>query len=153
MTTIEILLLSAVLCSSDVIAAVACIKVEDQPKLFSIVFGEGVTNDAVCIILFNTVMKYTSSPMTTWTPLLITADLIQLGLLSIVIGVVVSALGSYLLKRFRVLTENPVIETSFVFVFGYLAYACSEVTHHSGIIAVLTAGILLSHYSWYNLSP
>lgn len=58
--SIEILLIASVLCSSDVVAAVACIKYEEQPKLFSIVFGEGVTNDAVCIILFNVVMKYTA---------------------------------------------------------------------------------------------
>jgi NhaP-type Na+/H+ or K+/H+ antiporter len=40
-----------------------------------------------------------------------------------------------------------------VFVFGYIAYATSEVLDHSGIISVLASGILLSHYSWYNLSP
>jgi len=67
--------------------------------------------------------------------------------------VVVSAAGAYVLKRFRFLTENPIIEVSIVFIFGYMAYGFSEVFKHSGIISVLTAGILLSHYSWYNLSP
>ena len=98
-------------------------------------------------------MKYTASPMTKWTPPLIVLDLIQLGLISIIIGVVVSATGAYVLKRFRFLTENPIIEVSIVFIFGYMAYGFSEVFKHSGIISVLTAGILLSHYSWYNLSP
>jgi NhaP-type Na+/H+ or K+/H+ antiporter len=50
----------SLLCSSDVVAAIACVKYEDQPKLFSVLFGEGVTNDAVSIILFNTVLIYTS---------------------------------------------------------------------------------------------
>jgi NhaP-type Na+/H+ or K+/H+ antiporter len=31
-----------------------------QAKLFSICFGEGITNDAVSIILFNAVFKYTA---------------------------------------------------------------------------------------------
>lgn len=55
MTDMECLLISALLCSSDVIAAISIIKYEEQPKLFSLVFGEGIVNDAVAIILFNTV--------------------------------------------------------------------------------------------------
>lgn len=47
--------MSSLLCSSDVIAAISIIKYEEQPKLFSLVFGEGIVNDAVAIILFNTV--------------------------------------------------------------------------------------------------
>jgi len=48
----------SLLCCTDVVAAIAVIKYEEQPKLFSLVFGEGITNDAVCIILFNTVMEF-----------------------------------------------------------------------------------------------
>lgn len=52
----EILLLSSLLCSSDVVAAVSIINFEEQPKLYSMIFGEGITNDAVSIILFNAVV-------------------------------------------------------------------------------------------------
>jgi len=51
----ECFVISSLLCSSDVIAAISIIKYEEQPKLFSLVFGEGIVNDAVAIILFNTV--------------------------------------------------------------------------------------------------
>ena len=51
----EILSICSLLCSSDVIAAISMISYDDQPKLFSIVYGEGVFNDIVSIILFNTV--------------------------------------------------------------------------------------------------
>ncbi len=40
------------LCSSDVIAAISIVKYEEQPKLFSIIFGEGIVNDAIALILF-----------------------------------------------------------------------------------------------------
>jgi len=53
----EILLLCSLMCSSDVVAAISLIDSAEQPKLFSVVFGEGVSNDAVSIILFNTVLK------------------------------------------------------------------------------------------------
>ena len=56
LSTMEILLTCSLICSSDVVAAVAVVKYESQPKLFSVIFGEGISNDAVSIILFNTVM-------------------------------------------------------------------------------------------------
>ena len=45
-------MISSLLCSSDVIAAISIVKYEEQPKLFSIIFGEGIVNDAVALILF-----------------------------------------------------------------------------------------------------
>jgi NhaP-type Na+/H+ or K+/H+ antiporter len=51
----EILSVCSLLCSSDVIAAISMVSYKEQPKLFSIIYGEGVFNDIVSIILFNTV--------------------------------------------------------------------------------------------------
>lgn len=48
----DIMLICSILCSSDIIAAVTIIKYEEQPKLFSIILGEGLANDAVAIILY-----------------------------------------------------------------------------------------------------
>lgn len=56
LSIMEILLMCSLLCCTDVVAAISIVKYEEQPKLFSLIFGEGITNDAVCIILFNTVM-------------------------------------------------------------------------------------------------
>jgi NhaP-type Na+/H+ or K+/H+ antiporter len=50
-----LLLFTSLLCSSDVVAAVSIVNYNDQPKLYSCIFGEGVVNDIVSIILFNTV--------------------------------------------------------------------------------------------------
>ena len=52
----QILLFTALLCSSDVVAAVSIVDYTQQPKLYSCIFGEGVVNDIVSIILFNTVI-------------------------------------------------------------------------------------------------
>jgi len=48
----EILLFSATLCASDAVAALTMIKFKQSPTLFSIIFGEGIVNDAIAIILF-----------------------------------------------------------------------------------------------------
>lgn len=52
--------MSALLCSSDTVAALTIVKEEEQPKLFSLIFGEGIFNDAISIILFQTVTLYTA---------------------------------------------------------------------------------------------
>lgn len=46
---------SATICATDSVAALTLIKPKDHPKLFSIIFGEGMVNDAVAIILFKVV--------------------------------------------------------------------------------------------------
>lgn len=145
----------SLLCCTDVVAAVACIKYEQQPKLFSLVFGEGITNDAVCIILFNTVYEYCGphSEFTSSTPWKVIGGFISLSFFSIVIGIVCGVVSSIVLKNCRFLTVNPVIECNLIFVFGYLSYSITELFHFSGIIALLASSILMSKYTWYNLSP
>ncbi len=46
---------SATICASDSVAALTLINSQKFPKLFSIIFGEGMVNDAVAIILFKVV--------------------------------------------------------------------------------------------------
>ena len=67
LSLMEIMLMCALLCSTDVIAAVSMINYTEQPKLFSLLFGEGVVNDAVSIIIFNAVLKLDGKEMTAGT--------------------------------------------------------------------------------------
>ena len=153
--TSEILLMCSLLCSTDVIAAVSLIKPKKQPKLFSLVFGEGIVNDAVCIILFNAVKDFTESgeALTAGNAALIGLDFIILGFLSIILGLGFGLACSYLFKKVRSLSKNPVAEIAMIFSFAYLAYVVAELCHVSGIISLLTCGIVMAHYCWYSLSP
>ena len=56
----EILLFAAVLSSTDTIAAVTFIKQDIEPRLYSILFGEGIVNDAITIILFQMTNTFTN---------------------------------------------------------------------------------------------
>lgn len=90
----------------------------------------------------------------TWkTPFSIFGSFLLLGVVSILVGLCIGLLGSYIFKRIRLLTISPIRETLLIFVFGYLAYSISELLQMSGIISLLTAGISMAHYGWYNLSP
>lgn len=49
---------SATISATDSVAALTLIKSSEFPKIFSIIFGEGMVNDAVAIILFKVVGKW-----------------------------------------------------------------------------------------------
>jgi sodium/hydrogen exchanger-like protein 6/7 len=57
----DILLFSAVISATDSVAALTFIKEEQEPKLFAILFGEGVINDAVCIVLYGILKEFLTS--------------------------------------------------------------------------------------------
>lgn len=150
----EIILMSSLLCSSDVIAAVSLVSYDKEPRLFSIIFGEGITNDAVSIILFNTVLRYTAknSKITASTPFSILGGFILLGVVSFLIGAAFGLASSLFLKYFRSLTHNPINQAVILLSFAYISYITSELLHESGIISLLVCGIVQAHYSFYNLS-
>jgi len=156
---IESFVLASLLCSSDVIAAISIVKYEEQPKLFSIIFGEGIVNDAVALILFQTVSGLKEkidnnqpiSPVKL--PFAILLQFVILGLGSLGIGLLCGLVASYLFKRMRFLTVSAIKEVLLTFCFGYLAYAFGEMAGMSGIICLLTTGVVFAHYGWFNLSP
>lgn len=142
--------------------------------LFSIIFGEGIVNDAVALILFQSVsaLKLRFEPVpdpvdphhislqsgggdapSIPIPIKILLDFFTLGLFSLMIGIIIGLIGSYIFKRMRFLTHSAIKEALLIFCFGYFSYALGELAEQSGIICLLTTGVILAHYGWYNLSP
>lgn len=156
LSTPEILLMSSLLCSTDVIAAISMVKYEEQPTLFSLLFGEGIVNDAVAIILFNTVLKFFfagEAKAITWTaPFEILGDFLLLGFCSIGIGLLYGLFASVMFKHVRSLTSSATVECLVIFLVAYMAYVTAELCAFSGIIALLTSGVVMAHYAWYSLS-
>ena len=151
-------MISSLLCSSDVIAAISIVKYEDQPKLFSIIFGEGIVNDAVALILFQSVVKIANDMQSAegvkaTILLTIFGDFILLALGSIGVGLFFGLVITYMFKRLRFLTVSAIKETLLIFSTGYISYAVGEILHMSGIICLLTSGVVMAHYAWFNLSP
>lgn len=106
LSTAEIMVMCSLLCSSDVIAAVSMISSKDKPKLFSTVFGEGIVNDAVCIILFNVVVNFAKSgnKFTAGSSGILLASFAFLMVASVLVGLVFGGLSALMFKTFRSLT-------------------------------------------------
>ena len=155
----KMLLLTSLLCSSDVVAAVSIVSYEAQPKLFSCIFGEGVFNDIVSIILFNTVNSLQGTQFHWYTIFEIIGQFILLGIVSIAVGLILGVCLSLVFKHIRFLNVSPIIETFLVFATCYVAYFLTGLIRlpngleMSGIIALLTCAIISAHYTYYNLSP
>ena len=146
-TTMQVLLYAALLCSSDVVSAVSIVDYTEQPKLFSCIFGEGVANDIVSIILFNTVEHLQSVDFVWYTPFIIIAQFFMLGIVSLSIGLFFGFLTSFIFKHASFLRVNAITETFLMFSFSMISYFASSLIkisgiEMSGIISLLTCGIV-----------
>jgi NhaP-type Na+/H+ or K+/H+ antiporter len=80
-----------------------------------------------------------------------------LGFVSIAIGVVFGLITSIIFKNFSFLRVSAITETFLLIALSMIAYFYSEMCviagiKMSGIISLLTAGIVQSHYTYHNLS-
>ena len=80
-------------------------------------------------------------------------EFIKLALASLGIGILTGILSSLMFKYFRFLTHSSITETLIIFIIAMLTYYISEALALSGMISLLTCGITMAHYTWYNLSP
>jgi NhaP-type Na+/H+ or K+/H+ antiporter len=69
------------------------------------------------------------------------------------IGALYGMLSAYVFKRFRILASSTILECTLIFCFGFISYMTAELIDLSGIITLLSTGIIMAHYTWYNLSP
>ncbi|CAB1118081.1 unnamed protein product [Ectocarpus sp. CCAP 1310/34] len=161
----ECMLMAAVFSAADEVATLSLIKQAEFPKLSAVLFGEGVLNDAMSILLFQTVQSGEENSGTTATATATAASSSQsglglLGLLAQAMYILVSAAGvgmgsglmiSKLLKSLDTLKSSPVRQVAILMLGGYLSFSLSEALDLSGILAVFFCGLTLSHYAWHSL--
>jgi len=158
---VECLLLAAVLCATDTVAALAIVKESAFPTLNSILFGEGVVNDAVAILVYQAVVEMIhSTEGGSGEDLPITGGVIgrtiwnfcYISLLSILLGVAFGLISAFISNFFTSFREAPPKEVFLLFLFSYLSYVLSEMFGLSAIMTLFVCGITMSHYTLHNLS-
>ena len=155
MPAIEVSLLCGMLCSSDIIAAVSLVKYKDYPKIFSILLGEGLWNDAVAVVLAQSAEKLVSKHQTyTMSTIgLMIGNFFFLSFVSGLIGLIGGIVSGLMTKHFRFLTRNSIHETFVLAVIAFLSYYIADLFEMSGIISIIVTAMMQAQYSWYNLSP
>ena len=154
MSILDALKFAAVISATDAVAALTFIHEDTEPKLFSILFGEGVVNDAVCIVIYDIIKKFSESgePFTGHTIISMFGTFCKLFGLSFFIGLGIGCIGSLCLKKLKSYNIGRENECALICLFAYLSYILTEEMEMSPIIALLFNGIFNSHYSFYNLS-
>lgn len=139
----------------DPVATVAIFHALDvDPILNMLVFGESILNDAISIVLTTTISntpEHSASGSTGDAILSALGTFFTMFFASAGIGVVFALISALLIKHVD-LRKHPSLEFGLMLVFTYAPYVLAEGIHLSGIMAILFCGIVMSHYTHFNLS-
>lgn len=122
-----------------------------DPKLYTIIFGESLLNDAISIVMFETCQKFHGQPVKFSSFFEGIGLFLMTFTISTIIGIAIGILVALILKHSHV-RRYPQIETCLVLLFAYQSYFFSNGAHMSGIVSLLFCGITLKHYAYYNMS-
>lgn len=139
--TSALVMLMAMLCATDPVTVSSIFSSAPVPhKLKFLTEGESLFNDATALIIFSLARTALTSGQTlpisqiTQTALFVVFAAVALGLLCGFIG--------YLCMK---TTRDPFVETASLLLSAYAAYQFSELYHASGILAVITATVLITY--------
>ncbi|KAI7743340.1 hypothetical protein M8C21_003221 [Ambrosia artemisiifolia] len=152
LTISEYLTIGTIFSSTDTVSTLQILHQDETPLLYSLVFGEGVVNDATSVVLFNAVRKITTGTLGGEAALQIVLDFLNLFCASTVLGVVAGLLASFILRGLGFGRHSSVREISLMILIAYLSYMLAELCELSGILTVFFAGVLMSHYAWHNVT-
>ncbi|XP_053404076.1 Na(+)/H(+) exchanger beta-like isoform X2 [Mercenaria mercenaria] len=148
---VQCLVFSAVIVAVDPVAVLAIFQeIGVNNTLYFLVFGESLFNDAVTVVLYNTMKTLNLMPH-------ITADQVIIGVVQffvvsiggLIVGVIWGAITAVLTKY----TEHcRVVEPLAVFVLAYISYLMAEMFHFSGIISIIGCGLTQAQYAFHNIS-
>lgn len=131
---VECMSVGATLSATDPVTILAIFTTyKVDPKLYTIIFGESILNDAVAIVLFETAQKYnTDSAKLTAFSLVESIGIFMLVFFgSLIIGLIVGMATSLLLK-FTHVRRFPKTESCIIILIAYASYFFSNAIHMSG---------------------
>ena len=124
----------------------------------ALIFGEGVLNDAISIVLFHVLISNharddsnSAAPLQELAMKLI-LEVTNEVFLSFAIGVSCGLANARLLKSLTYLREHPIHQTVLLLLFAYLAYTIAESVGVSGILTLFVTAVTEGHYTWHSLS-
>ncbi|KZV75854.1 sodium/hydrogen exchanger [Peniophora sp. CONT] len=122
-----------------------------DPKLYTIIFGESLLNDAVSIVMYETLSQFHGTDIYMASFAKGTGIFLLSFSVSMALGVAFGLAMSLVLKHSH-LAQYPAIETSLVALVAYTSYFFSNGLSMSGIVSLLFCGITLKHYAYHTMS-
>lgn len=130
--------LGAIVSPTDPVAATAIAQRLGVPRrIVTVIEGESLINDATALVAYRlAVVAVVSGTFSIWH-----AGLAFLG--NVVGGVAVGLAVGLLVAAVRRRLDDPPVETTISLITGYLAYLPASALGASGVVAVVTAGVVL----------
>ncbi len=132
--------LGAVVSPPDAVAASGIIKgLGLNKKVVTIIEGESLVNDASALIAY----RYAVTAVTTGSFVFWKAGVqfLLVAGVGILIGIIIGYLFVFAHKKIE---NNPVVETSLTLLSPFVAYLAAEQFHMSGVLAVVSTGLVIS---------
>ena len=135
-TFVEAMSVGATLSATDPVTILAIFNTyKVDPKLYTVIFGEAILNDAIAIVLFETAQKYREGAAKGHLTVLSLFESIGIFLLvffgSLVIGLIVGITTSLMLK-YTMVRRFPKTESCLIILIAYASYFFSNAIHMSG---------------------
>ncbi|KAI7898807.1 Sodium/hydrogen exchanger family-domain-containing protein [Cokeromyces recurvatus] len=149
---LDSMIFGSILSATDPVTILAIFnQLHVDPQLYSIISGESLLNDAVAIVLSDTLRKFRGQELHAVNIFRGIGLFLGVFWASTFIGVLVGILVALMLK-YSQLYRFPSIESCLVLLFAYSSYFFSNSIQMSGIVTLLFTGIILKHYAYDNLS-
>lgn len=151
-TPLECLIFGSTLSATDPVTILAIFNsAKVDPKLYSIIFGESILNDAVSIVMYETLSRFHGEDIYLSSLFHGTGIFLFSFLVSMALGVAFGLACSLGLKHSHLATY-PQIESCLVALVAYTSYFFSNGLSMSGIVSLLFCGITLKHYAYHTMS-
>ncbi|KAL5650303.1 hypothetical protein ACJX0J_041112, partial [Zea mays] len=126
--------------------------IDSTPFLYSLVFGEGVVNDTTSVVLFNAIQNFDPGNISGAKLLNFISSFLYLFGSSTILGVASGLLSAYTIKKLYFGRHSTYREVSIMMLMAYLSYMLAELLDLSGILTVFFCGVVMSHYTWHNVT-
>ncbi|KAG8090476.1 hypothetical protein GUJ93_ZPchr0011g27032 [Zizania palustris] len=148
----DYLAIGAIFSATDSVCTLQVLNQDDTPLLYSLVFGEGVVNDATSVVLFNAIQNFDLPNFSSIKFLQFIGNFLYLFGTSTFLGVGAGLLSAYIIKKLYFGRHSTDREVSIMMLMAYLSYMLAELLDLSGILTVFFCGIVMSHYTWHNVT-
>ncbi|KAI5676740.1 hypothetical protein M9H77_07690 [Catharanthus roseus] len=148
----DYLAIGAIFAATDSVCTLQVLNQDETPLLYSLVFGEGVVNDATSVVLFNAIQSFDLSKIDHTIALHFIGSFLYLFFTSTCLGVIAGLLSAYIIKKLYIGRHSTDREVALMMLMAYLSYMLAELFYLSGILTVFFCGIVMSHYTWHNVT-
>ncbi|XP_022760484.1 sodium/hydrogen exchanger 2-like [Durio zibethinus] len=148
----DFLAIGAIFSATDSVCTLQVLNQDETPLLYSLVFGEGVVNDATSVVLFNAIQSFDLSHIDSTIALQFVGNFLYLFILSTLLGVLAGLLSAYIIKKLYFGRHSTDREVALMILMAYLSYMLAEFFYLSAILTVFFCGIVMSHYTWHNVT-